>query len=60
VKDKLVPIVCILSPILCYIINSNSQQWFNGYKFGFELLIVNGFITFIGLLILRKIKKETI
>ena len=60
VKDKLVPIVCILSPVLCYIINYNSQQWFNGYKFGFELLIVNGFITFIGLVILRTFKKETI
>ncbi len=60
VKDKLVPIVCILSPVLCYIINNNSQQWFNGYKFGFELLIVNGFITFIGLVILRTFKKETI
>lgn len=54
VKDKYVPIVCILSPILCYILNANSVEWFNGYKFGFELLILNGIITFIGLLLLRK------
>ena len=54
VKDKWVPLVCILSPIICYVLNDHSVQWFNGYKFGFELLILNGIITFIGLLLLRK------
>ena len=54
VKDKWVPVVCILSPIICYILNANSVQWLNGYKFGFELLILNGIITFIGLVLLRK------
>lgn len=54
VKDKWVPLVCILSPIICYILNAYSVQWFNGYKFGFELLILNGIITFIGLVLLRK------
>lgn len=54
VKDKWVPIVCILSPIICYVLNAYSVQWFNGYKFGFELLILNGIITFIGLLLLRR------
>jgi Na+/proline symporter len=56
VKDKWVPVICILSPIICYILNANSVQWLNGYKFGFELLILNGIITFIGLLLLRKNK----
>ncbi len=60
VKDKWVPLVCILSPIICYVLNANSQAWLNGYKFGFELLIVNGMITFIGLLILKNVKKITI
>jgi Na+/proline symporter len=49
VKDRFVPLVCVVSPILCYVVNEFSQQWFGGYKFGFELLIVNGLITFIGL-----------
>lgn len=54
VKDRFVPIVAVLSPIVCYIININSITLFNGYKFGFELLILNGLITFIGLIIISK------
>jgi len=54
VYDKVVPVLCILSPILCYAVSHNSARWFNGYEFGFELLIVNGAITFVGMLILRK------
>ncbi len=53
VKDKYVPLVAVLSPILTYIISANSARWFNGYIFGFELLILNGLLTFVGLLILR-------
>ncbi len=56
-KDKWVPIVCLLAPILSYIININSVDWFNGYKFGFEILVVNGLLTYIGLFFL-KIKHE--
>jgi solute:Na+ symporter, SSS family len=52
VKDKLVPIVCLLSPFLTYYIGGNSEVWFN-YKFGFELLILNGLITFLGLYSLK-------
>ncbi len=52
VRDIFVPIVAVLSPIFCYIINVNSEAWFNGYKFGFELLILNGGITFLGLYLL--------
>lgn len=46
IKDKLVPIVAIISPIICYII----KQYI---PFGFELLIINGIITFFGLYIIR-------
>lgn len=49
VKDRFVPLICVLSPAICYVLNEYSQEWFGGYKFGFELLIVNGLITFIGL-----------
>ena len=51
VKDKFIPIIAILSPILSYIISVNSLKWF-GFEFGFFILILNGFLTFLGLLIL--------
>lgn len=54
VRDRWVPIVAILSPVLSYLISLNSQRLLWGYKFGFEILIVNGLITFLGLLILSK------
>jgi SSS family transporter len=56
VKDKLVPLVCVICPVLCYILNSNSQAWLGGYKFGFELLLVNGALVFLGLFLLREDK----
>lgn len=59
VRDKLVPIICIASPVLTYVINANSEAWLGGYKFGFELLILNGAITFIGLLTVSK-RTETV
>lgn len=49
VKDRFVPIVCILSPIISVILDMNSAAWFNGYQFGFEILLVNAAITFTGL-----------
>ena len=54
VKDKLVPLICFLSPLISYIINLNSEQLLNGYKFGFEILILNGLIMLVGLLLIRR------
>lgn len=54
VKDKFIPIVCISAPILSYIINYFSPLWFNGYQIGFEILIINGLLTFIGMWFLKK------
>ena len=54
IKDKWVPLVCVISPIVSYIINLNSEEWLNGYQFGFEILILNGILTFIGLLFISK------
>ena len=54
VKDKLVPFVAIASPVICYIVSVYSVVLLDGYKFGFELLIVNGALTFLGLFLLRK------
>ncbi len=53
-KDKLVPIIAIVSPVICYILNYYSGSILGGYKFGFELLILNGLITFTGLFIFRE------
>ena len=58
VKDKLVPLVCILSPIISVILDFNSEQWFNGYQFGFEILLVNAAITFLGLWLLYNKKPD--
>jgi len=52
--DKLVPFICILSPAICYLLNEYSAQLLGGYKFSVELILVNGLITFIGLLLISK------
>ncbi|NOU17412.1 MAG: sodium:solute symporter [Bacteroidales bacterium] len=54
VKDRWMPIVAILSPIICYCLSRYSIQLFWGYKFGFELIILNGGLTFFGLWLLRR------
>jgi len=57
INDLYAPIVCILSPGITYIINKYSEILFWGYKFDFELLILNGLITFIGLWIISNKRK---
>jgi Na+/proline symporter len=59
VKDKFVPIVCIAAPIICFFLDKYQKQIFGDFEVGLELLIINGLITFIGLLFLST-KKETI
>jgi SSS family solute:Na+ symporter len=54
VKDKWVPLVAVLSPIICIFLSTYSEELFNGYQFGFELLVLNGLITFLGLIVIRK------
>ncbi|MBC7913448.1 MAG: sodium:solute symporter [Pyrinomonadaceae bacterium] len=54
VRDRLVPLICLLSPAICYFLNSNSKTILGGYVFDNELIVVNGLITFIGLFIISK------
>ncbi|MFT7028719.1 MAG: Na+/proline symporter [Marinoscillum sp.] len=54
VKDSWVPLICLASPVLSYIINITSEALLGGYKFGFEILILNGLLTFLGLSLIRK------
>lgn len=59
VKGKFVPIICVISPALSYWISNNAPQWFNGYKIGIEILIINGLLTFIGLALISYKEKGT-
>ncbi|VAW24012.1 Na+/solute symporter [hydrothermal vent metagenome] len=54
VVDKMVPYIGISAPVISYFIASNSEFLFNGYRFGFEILIMNGLLTLIGLQIFSK------
>jgi Na+/proline symporter len=54
VKDNWVPLIGILAPVLCFFISKYSEILFNGYKFGFELLILNGALTMFGLFLFSK------
>ena len=60
VRDKLVPVVCVLSPVLSYVVSSNSEAWFGGYKFGLEILVLNGLITFGGLWIVSREREKAL
>jgi hypothetical protein len=53
VKDKFVPMICVLSPMLTYALVQLIETY-GKYKFGFENLLLNGLITMIGLLLFRK------
>ncbi|MRR20007.1 sodium:solute symporter [bacterium] len=54
VNDRVTPWVAIMSPVICYFLSMFSEELFGGYKFGFEMLLVNGFLTFMGLLIFSR------
>ena len=49
IKDRYVLIVCVLSPIISYLLDAYSKELFSGLTFGFLILAVNGLLTFIGL-----------
>ena len=50
VNDKLVPFICLISPAVCYFLSTSSKAILGGYVFDNELILVNGLITFVGLL----------
>lgn len=52
-NDKAVPYIAVLSPIICYVLNILVKKYW-GYSFGYELLMLNGLITFVGLLLNRQ------
>ena len=60
VNDNLVPFICVISPVVCYFLSMHSAEWLGGYVFDNELIIVNGLITFVGLLLSSKQKAESL
>lgn len=53
IKDRYVPAVVLAAPTLSWLLNTYSEQLFGGYKIGFELIIINGALTFLGLFLVR-------
>lgn len=53
IKDKLVPLVALATPILGYVISINSLKWF-GFEFNFFILVLNGALTYLGLVLIRR------
>lgn len=56
VRDRWVPLVAIAAPLICLVLQLNSERWFGGYKFSYELLLLNAGLTFLGLCCLIKKK----
>ena len=56
VRDRWIPLVVILAPVVTWVIDVNSVEWFNGYVFSHERLILNALLTYLGMVCL--IKKE--
>ncbi|MBF8151122.1 sodium:solute symporter [Winogradskyella sp. F6397] len=54
IKDKLVWIIAIAAPLVSYTLNLYSKELFNGHEIGFEILIYNGLLMFLGLLFIKK------
>lgn len=53
VRDRLVPYICVASPVLCFMLDVACKHFF-AYKFGYEMLLLNGLITFVALLLTSK------
>ncbi len=58
IKDRFVPLICILSPFFTYFLVKYSKVLLNGYEFGFEKLLVNGALVFLGMCLLIVRKKD--
>ncbi len=54
VRDKWVPVLAVSAPVLTFLVSQNSERFLWGYKFGFEALILNGLLMFLGLVLIRK------
>lgn len=58
VKDKWIPVVAVLAPILSYLISYFSLQYLN-FEFGFFILILNGLLMYLGLILICSQKHQS-
>jgi Na+/proline symporter len=56
IRERWTPLVAIVSPMLCLVLDIHSKTWFNGYEFSHERLIFNALFTFFGLCLLIRRK----
>ena len=54
INERAVPIIAILSPLICYVVSTHSAAWFGGYTFSYEIIILNAALTMMGLYIFSK------
>lgn len=54
VRSGAIPAIAVASPTICYILSSNSVEWLCGYQFSYELIILNGALTMLGLWIFSR------
>lgn len=54
VKDRWVPLLAVSAPVLTFLVSQNSERFLWGYKFGFEALILNGLLMFLGLVLIKR------
>jgi Na+/proline symporter len=52
IRDRYAFIICLIAPALCFAIDKNSVHLLQGYKFGFEILAINGLFTYVGLFLI--------
>lgn len=53
VKDGWVPLAAVLAPLLCLVLDLNSEAWLGGYRFSYEILPLNALFTMAGLWLIR-------
>lgn len=54
VQDKAVPVIAIAAPLVCFFLDKFQKQLFGKFEIGLELIIINGFLVFLGLLLVSK------
>jgi hypothetical protein len=59
VNDRYVPLIAVISPLICFIIDKYQAQLLGGFEIGLELLIINGLLTFAGLWAISHNPKKT-
>ena len=58
VRDRWIPLIAIVAPVITYIIDIHSAMWFNGYVFSHERLLLNAVLTFVGMMAIIRNKNE--